>query len=233
MALVCPSLRAADFARLGEQLGIVREAGARMVHIDVTDGHAVPGVAFGLPVVEAIRKATDLTLDAHLLIERPERFVGDFIEAGADRIAVHPETTDNLYGVLRLIRSGGAIAGVALRPATALDAVSEVLADLDFLNILSADPGEAEEDYIPYSTSKLRSASVFRNRRGGEFSIQLEGGIGPERVRDIIDAGANILVMGAACFGQSDPGMCLKELFHRVSEASAEIDRAGSDIRES
>jgi ribulose-phosphate 3-epimerase len=232
MALVCPSLQAADFARLGEQLEIVREAGARMVHIDVTDGHFVPGVGFGLPVVESIRKVTDLTLDVHLLVERPERFVREFIEAGADRVSVHPDATGNLYGVLRMIRSAGAIAGVALRFATPLDTVSEVLADLDFLNLLSADPGEAGEDYIPHSTSKLRSASVLRDRHGGEFSLQLEGGIDPERVHDVIDAGANILVVGAACFGQSDPAASLKELFRRASEASEKIERAGSHLRE-
>jgi ribulose-phosphate 3-epimerase len=233
MALVCPSLRAADFARLGEQLRVVREAGARMVHIDVMDGHVVPAVSFGLPVVESIRKATDLTLDVHLLIERPERFAREFILAGADRVAIHPETTADLYGVVRLIRSGGAIAGVALRPAVPLDTVTDVLADLDFLNILSADPGEAEENYIPYSTFKLRAAAEFRRRRGGEFSLQLEGGIDPHRVREVIDAGANILVMGARCFDKPESGSCLKDLFHRVSEASEEIERAESRIRKS
>jgi ribulose-phosphate 3-epimerase len=233
MALVCPSLRAADFARLGEQLETVREAGARMVHIDVTDGHFVPGVGFGLPVVESIRKATDLTLDVHLLVERPERFVREFIEAGADRIAVHPETTANLHSVLRIIRSAGVIAGVALNTATPLDAVSEVFADLDFLNVLSADPGEREDDYIPRSTSKLRSASAVRNRGGGQFSLEVEGGIDSERIHNIIEAGANIVVVGPACFGQSNPRASLQELFRRASEASEEIERAGSHIRES
>jgi ribulose-phosphate 3-epimerase len=228
MALVCPSLRGADFARLGEQLSIVREAGARMVHVDVTDGHVVPEVSFGLPVVESIRKATDLTLDVHLLIERPERFVRDFIAAGADRVAVHPETTADLYGVIHLIRSGGAIAGVALRPAVPVDVVTDVLADLDFLNLLSADLGEAEENYIPYSTFKLRSAAALRDRRGGQFSLQLEGGIEGGRVREILDAGANILVVGAPCFSQADPGACLKDIFHRVSEATGEIERPES-----
>ena len=201
-----------------------------MVHVDVTDGHVVPEVSFGLPVVESIRKATDLTLDVHLLIERPERFVRDFIAAGADRVAIHPETTADLYGVIRLIRSGGAIAGVALRPAVPLDVVTDVLADLDFLNILSADPGEAEENYIPHSTFKLRSAAALRDRRGGQFSLQLEGGIDRARVHEIINAGANILVVGAACFGQTDPGGRLKDLFLGVSEATGEIERAESHL---
>jgi ribulose-phosphate 3-epimerase len=233
MVLVAPSLRAANFARLGEQLELIRQAGCRMIHIDVPDGHFAPDVGFGIPVVESIRKATDLTLDVHLLVERPERFVRDFTVAGADRIAVHAEATANLYGALRLIRSQGAIAGVALRAATPLESVGEIFAELDFLNILSADPGEAEETYISHSTSKVKAAAELRARRQAQFSLQVEGAIGPGRLPELTLAGANIVVAGAACFGQPDPGASLKEFIRRASEASEELERAESHIRES
>jgi ribulose-phosphate 3-epimerase len=233
MVLVAPSLRAADIARLGEQLEIVRQAGARMVHIDVSDGHFAPDVAFGVPVVESIRKATDLTLDVHLLVERPERFVREFAGVGADRIAIHPEATANLYGTLRLIRSQGSIAGVALHAATPLASVSDVFGELDFLNILSADPGEAEEDYISHSTSKVRAAGELRARHQVQFSLQVEGGIDVSRLPELTLAGANIVVVNGACLGQADPGASLREFIRKASETSEELERAGSHLRES
>lgn len=220
MTLVCPSLRAADLARLGEQLESIRKAGARMIHLDVSDGHFRPEVGFGVPVVESIRKATDLTLDVHLLVERPDRFITDFVSAGADRIAVHPETTHDLYRSLRLIRKQGAIAGVALSPATPLESVSDLLADLDFLNVLSADPGEAEEDYIPYAASKLKAAAGLRASRGAQLSLQVEGAIGRERIDELIEAGANIIVVGAASFSRQDSAAGPGEGTHRSPEGA-------------
>jgi ribulose-phosphate 3-epimerase len=233
MALVCPSLRAADFSRLGEQLEIVRQAGGRMVHIDVSDGHFNPGVDFGLPVVESIRKATDLTLDVHLLIERPERFVREFIEAGADRIAIHAEATANIHGALRLIHSGGAIAGIALRPASPLSSVSEVMGDLDFLNILSTDTEDEAECYIRHATPKLRAAAELRTRYNEQFSVQVEGAVTLERLPEVIRAGANIVVIGGDCFRQPDPAASLRDWFNRASAAAEQPDRGGSDYRES
>jgi ribulose-phosphate 3-epimerase len=233
MVLVAPSLRTADLARLGEQLEIVRKAGARMVHIDVCDGHFAPDVFFGVPVVESIRKATDLTLDVHLLVERPERFVREFAEVGADRIAIHPEATANLYGTIRLIRSQGAIAGVALHAGTPLASVSDVFAELDFLNILSAGTGEAEDEYISHSTSKVRAAAELRAHHQAQFSLQVEGGIDASRLPELTLAGANIVVVDAACFGQADPGASLKEFIRIASETSEELEKAGSHLRES
>lgn len=232
MVLVAPSLRAADLARLGEQLEIVRQAGARMIHVDVSDGHFAPEVAFGVPVVESIRKATDLTLDVHLLVERPERFVREFAEAGADRIAIHPEATANLYAALRLIHYQGAIAGVALHAATPLASVSDVTAELDFLNILSADPGAAKGGYISHSTSKVRAAAELRARHQAQFSLQVEGGIDASRLPELTVAGANIVVVNGACFGQADPGASLKEFIRKASETSEDLEKAGSHLRE-
>jgi ribulose-phosphate 3-epimerase len=227
MALVCPSLRAADFSRLAEELEIVRAAGARMVHIDVSDGHFNPDVAFGVPVIESIRKATDLTLDVHLLVERPERFVHDFVEAGADRIAIHAEATPNIYRALSVIRSEGAVAGIALRAGSPLGSVTEVVGDLDFLNILCADPEEGDEGYIPHSAMKLRAAVELRARHEAQFSLEVEGAINLDRLEPAIRAGANIVVAGA-CFGQPDPGASLKEWFKRASVASEEIEIGGN-----
>jgi ribulose-phosphate 3-epimerase len=233
MLLVAPSLEAGHVARLGEQLEVIRRAGARMIHIDVSDGHFAPDVCFGVPVIESIRKATDLTLDLHLLVERPERFVRDFATAGADRIAIHPEATPNLYGALRLIRAQGAIAGVALNPATPIEAVSEVLGELDFLNVLSSDPGGAEENYIPNSTSKAKAAAEVRARSDGLFSVQVEGGIDLGRLPELTRAGANIVVISSACLGQLDPEGCLKDFIRRASEMSEELQSAESRARES
>ena len=232
MVLVAPSLGAANLARLGEQLEIIRQAGARMIHLDVSDGHFARDVGFGVPVVESIRKVTELTLDVHLLVERPERFVRDFAAAGADRIAIHPESTSNLYGILRLIRSQGLVPGVALDAGTPLGSIREVVGDLDFLNVLSADPGGAEEDFIPHSTSKVKGAAEFRAQCEATFSLQVEGAVDLGRLPELVRAGANIIVVSAACLGQPDPGASLKEFIRRAAEAE-ELEKAESHLRES
>jgi ribulose-phosphate 3-epimerase len=233
MALISPCLGAFNLARLGEGLEIIRQAGAGMVHLDVSDGHFVPDVAFGLPVVGAVRKATGLALDVHLLIERPERFVADFAKAGASRIAIHPEATADLYGTLRLIRSHGALAGAALLAGTPLESVADAVAVLDFVALLSAEPGAAEETYIPHVTSKVRIAFDLRRRCAAEYSVHVEGAVDLERLEEVVRAGADVVVPGTAWVRQPSPQASLAEFIHRASTMSADLERAGNPFRES
>jgi ribulose-phosphate 3-epimerase len=194
MAFIAPSLTAADFARVGEGLRLFKDIGASMLHVDVMDGHFVPDITVGQPVVRSLRKATGLVLDLHLLIERPERYIAEFIETGADRIAIHAEATPNLHKALGMIRNGGAKVGLALNPSTALEAASEVLGDIDFLLILSADLGFANPPFLPAAIPKVKAACDLRRERRLDFAIQVEGSIGEEQIEVLGQAGADILV---------------------------------------
>jgi len=217
MALIAPSLLAADFARLGEALRIIQEAGAGMVHVDVMDGHFVEDISVGQPVVRSLRKATELTLDLHLLIERPERYVGEFLAAGADRIAVHIEATTRLHQVLGVIRKQGVQAGVALNPSTPVDSMVDLVGEFDYLSILSSDPGLSEQTFLPRSAEKVRAAAALRDERRADFVIQVEGGIRIEHMERLVQAGADILVAGSAIFNNEDPGARLGEILRFVS----------------
>ncbi|MFB3923904.1 MAG: ribulose-phosphate 3-epimerase [Terriglobia bacterium] len=217
MALIAPSLLAADFARLGEALEIFKAAGASMVHVDVMDGHFVPEISVGLPVIESLRKATDLPLDIHLLIERPERFAERFVKAGADRLAIHAETTTRLHGVLEQIRICGAQPGVALNPSSPLELLSEVWGDIDFVNVLTAEPGLREQLYVPRVAGKVGAVARLRTDRRLDFAIQAEGGIGPQNLEELARAGADILVAGSAIFDSVDPRSRLAEMIHLVA----------------
>lgn len=228
MALIAPALLAADFARLGEAIKSVAAAGGRMIHLDVGDGHFSREVSMGQPVVESIRNSTPLELDVHLLIDRPERYVSDFAQAGADRLAVHPESTRRLWRTLELIRRSGAKAGVALEPGSSLSLVSELLGDIDFLSILIADPeGEPGLTAQPHQAAfqagvkKLQEAARVRQQRGLSFELEAEGGVGPGNVAELAGAGADILVSGFAIFHDGRPQARLQELMAAVDRALA------------
>jgi ribulose-phosphate 3-epimerase len=223
MTLISPSLLAADFARLGEALQLMKEAGACMVHVDVMDGHFVPDISVGQPVVKSLRKATDLVLDLHLLVERPERFVPEFVEIGADRIAVHAEATPNLHRVLGVIRAGGAKAGLALNPSTAVESVADALEEIDYLLILSADLGFANSSFLPRTLSKVQTACALRRERRLDFAIQVEGSIGEEQIEALGQAGADILVAGSDIF-QEDPKTRLAKVM-RLAASSRQVSR--------
>jgi len=223
MALIAPSLLAADFARLGEALRLMKQAGAPMVHVDVMDGHFVPEITVGQPVISSLRKATDLVLDLHLLVERPERYVHEFVECGADRIAIHAEATPNLHKVLGLIRAQGAKAGLAVNPSTTLESVTDVLADLDYLLILSADLGFPHSSFIPRTVDKVQRAGALRGERRTDFLIQVEGCIGLEQAGELQQAGADILVAGSAIFQEDEPGGRLAEMMRLA--ASRQVSR--------
>ncbi len=217
MALIAPSLLAANFARLGETLETIKAAGAAMVHVDVMDGHFVPDLTVGQPVIRSLRKATELVLHVHLLVERPERYAEEFVAAGADQLAVHAEATPNLHRVLEIIRARGAKAGVAVNPATPVEALADILGEIDFLSIQSADPALPEAPFLPRSVAKLRVADGMRSERRLEFALQVEGGIGPQHVQELIAAGADILVAGSAIFLSEDPRTRLQELVRQAS----------------
>lgn len=217
MALIAPSLLAADFARLGEALEIIKAAGASMAHIDVMDGHLVPEITVGQPVVASLRRATDLVLDVHLLIERPERFAAEFVEAGADRVSVHPEATPDLGRALSIIRKRGAKAGVALNPATPVESVADILEEIDFLTILAADPGNGEETFVPRAMAKVSNALRARENRRLDFSIQVEGGVDFQNFEEFVRAGADILVVGSAIFSNDNPKARLAEMIRLAS----------------
>jgi len=217
MALVAPALLSADFARLSEALEMIKAAGASMVHVDVMDGHFAPDVTVGQPVIQSLRRATDLVLDLRLAIERPERYAGEFIAAGADRIAIHPESTWHLCRVLELIRARGAKAGIALNTATSIESVTEVLGDVDFVTILSAHLG-GDDTFLPRAVDKISSCSRMRADRRLEFAIQAEGGIGFDNLEELIRAGADILVAGSVIFHNDDPRARLAEMIRLASE---------------
>jgi ribulose-phosphate 3-epimerase len=216
MALIAPSLLAADFARLGEALLLIKEAGASMVHVDVMDGHFVPDISVGQPVVKSLRKATDLVLDLHLLVERPERYVPEFIEIGADRMAIHAEATPNLHKVLGVIRTGGVKAGLALNPSTAVESVPDALGEIDYLLILSADLGFANSSFLPRTLAKVQTACALRRERRLDFAIEVEGGIGEEQIEGLALVGADILVAGSDIF-QKDPKTRLTSMMRRAA----------------
>jgi ribulose-phosphate 3-epimerase len=217
MALIAPSLLAADFARLGEALHMIEAAGAPMLHLEVMDGHFVEDISVGQPVVHSLRKATNLPLDLHLLIEHPERYVAEFLEAGADRISVHLEATTRLHRVLEQIRQHGVKAGVALNPATPLEAIVDLVGEFDYLLVLSCDPGLSERSFIPGSVEKVRAAASLRDARRADFAIQVEGGIRFEHLEQLARAGADILVAGSAIFHSDDPKARLREMLRLVS----------------
>jgi ribulose-phosphate 3-epimerase len=217
MALIAPSLLAADFARLEEALHTIEAAGAPMLHVEVMDGHFVQDISIGQPVVRTLRKATNLVLDLHLLIERPERFVAEFVELGADRISVHQEATSRLHRVLEQIRKQGVKAGVALNPATPVETVVDLVGELDYLSVLCSDPGLSERTFILRSVEKVRAAASLRDERRADFAIQVEGGIRFEHMEQLTRAGADILVVGSAIFNSDDPKARLSEMLRLVS----------------
>jgi ribulose-phosphate 3-epimerase len=225
MALIAPSLLAADFARLGEALHTLEAAGASMLHLEVMDGHFVEEISVGQPVVRSLRKATNLALDLHLLIERPERYIAEFLEMGADRISVHLEATTRLHRVLEQIRQQGAKAGVALNPGTPLETIVDLAGELDYLSILCSDPGLSERAFIPGSVEKVRAAASLRDERRADFAIQVEGGIRLEHVEQLVRAGADILVAGSVIFHSDDPKARLIEMMRLVS-ASRRMSKA-------
>lgn len=192
-----------------------------MIHVDVMDGHFVPDISVGQPVVESLRKATDLELDVHLMTERPERFIEDFARAGADRIAIHAEATSDLHRALERIRKAGAKAGLALQPGTPVESAFELLEEIDFLLVLTADAGLIEGEYIEGSSERILLAAEERDETELDFEIAADGGIGQAEVQELTQAGADILVAGAAIFDKGDARTNLESLMRATALESS------------
>jgi ribulose-phosphate 3-epimerase len=219
MSEILPSILSADFARLGEQVAALEKAGCRTLHVDIMDGHFVPNLTMGPPVVASIRKVTKLKLDLHLMIEDPDTYAPMFIEAGADMISVHQEACRHLDRTLRLIRSEGARPGVVLNPATPICMLEDVLDLVDHVLIMSVNPGFGGQEFIPRSLDKIRALAARRRQERLNFAIEIDGGVSRENVETIVRAGCDWLVAGSAVFHSADPAATVKEMQHLAAEA--------------
>ena len=219
---IAPSILAANFACLGDEIRAVEQGGATLLHVDVMDGHFAPNLTIGVPVVRSLRKATRLTLDVHLMIENPDRYVEAFAEAGADMISVHQEATPHLDRVLGMIREMGREVGVVINPATPVSTLSEVLDKVDYVLVMSVNPGFGGQKFIPEAVGKIRQLKELRARYNDGFRIEVDGGIGPENVSEVVRAGAELLVAGTSIFHTPDPAEAVRRLKHLASEALAQ-----------
>ena len=219
---ICPSILAADFTRLGEEVQSVLDAGADTIHFDVMDNHYVPNLSVGPLVLSSLRKAGfDCTIDAHLMVKPVDRLVGDFIEAGADYVTIHPEATEHMHRSLSQIREGGAKPGIVFNPATPLDVLSEVIDLVDLVLIMSVNPGFGGQSFIPSSLDKLRQAREIIDVSGRDIRLQIDGGIKPSNVGDAAAAGADAFVAGTAIFGQDNYFEVIKALRTNIDQAAS------------
>lgn len=219
MIELAPSILSADFARLAEQVAQAEAGGATLLHVDVMDGHFVPNLTIGPPVVAALRKATRLALDVHLMIENAELYIGAFADAGADWISVHQEACPHLHRALEMIHGHGLKAGVAINPATPVATLTEVLSLVDFVLVMSVNPGFGGQSFIPRSLDKIRQLRTMRDANAAAFRIEVDGGIGPKTIVEVVRAGAEVLVAGNAVFGSGDPKANTAKLLQAANAA--------------
>ncbi|MGA9526626.1 MAG: ribulose-phosphate 3-epimerase [Terriglobales bacterium] len=220
MIELAPSILSADFAHLADQIELAVAGGGSVIHVDVMDGHFVPNITIGSPVVKSLRKATRLPLDCHLMIENPDQYIGDFAEAGADWISVHQEVCRHLDRTLHLIKSCKCRAGVVINPATPVDTLSEVLSVVDYVLVMSVNPGFGGQKFIPGTIHKIRKLAEIRASRGYSYRIEVDGGIGLDTVGEVVRAGAEVLVAGNAVFGKGDATANAAALLEAARNAS-------------
>lgn len=216
---IAPSILASDFARLGEEVRAVEQGGADVIHVDVMDGQFVPNISIGIPVVASLRKATRLPLDVHLMVDRPERFVEDFVRAGADRVLIHQEATVHLDRALSMIRELGAQAGAAINPATPVASLSEILDKVDTVLVMSVNPGFGGQKFIPGACQKIRQLNEWRARYNAAFRIEVDGGVDLENAAALAQAEANTLVAGTSVFHAADPADAVRRMRRAATEA--------------
>jgi len=217
---LAPSILSADFAHLAEQVAAACEGGGTVIHVDIMDGHFVPNLTVGPVVVRSLRKATDLPLDCHLMIENPDQFIPDFVEAGADWISVHQEACVHLDRTLHLIRSHGARPGVVLNPSTPVETLTEVLDLVDYVLVMSVNPGFGAQKFISNSVHKIRKLADLRAQRRLSYRIEVDGGVALDTIAEVVRAGAEILVAGNAVFGEGNPKINAQKLLKAAVEAT-------------
>lgn len=219
MKKISPSILSADFSRLGEEVKRVEDAGADWIHIDVMDGHFVPNITVGPFILEAVRRVTSLPLDVHLMIERPEQYVNEFSDAGADIITIHVEACTHLHRTIQTIKEKGKKAGVSLNPATALLSVEDVLNDIDLLLIMSVNPGFGGQKFIMSVLDKIKRARQMIDNAGSKAYIEIDGGVKLDNIGEVSSAGADIFVSGSGVFGTKDYKKTIEEMKKIISAA--------------
>lgn len=219
---IAPSILAANFARLSDEIAKVEQAGVRLIHVDVMDGHFVPNISIGVPVVASLRKATRLLLDVHLMIENPEQYVEPFAKAGADTLLIHEESTPHLDRVVTQVRELGCRAGVVINPATPVSALEDILYKVDQVLVMSVNPGFGGQSFLPRSLDKIRQLRDARVRNHYNYRIEVDGGVVVENTPDLVRAGAEILVAGTSVFHTPDPAEAVRKLQHAAMHAMAQ-----------
>jgi len=221
MIEIVPSILSADFARLAEDIARVERGGAKLLHLDVMDGHFVANLTIGPPVVQSVRKVTQLHLDVHLMIENPDLYVREFVKAGANSVSVHYEACRHLDGVLGMIKSAGAMAGVVLNPATPVSVLEDVLEVADYVLLMSVNPGFGGQKLIPYVLDKVRKLGNLRREKRLDFPIEIDGGVDRENLAEVVRAGCDWIVTGSAVFHSADPEGTVREMREIASNATA------------
>jgi ribulose-phosphate 3-epimerase len=219
MVEIVPSILSADFAHLADEIAKVESAGIRMLHVDVMDGHFVPNLTLGPPVVKSIRKVTKLTLDTHFMITDPDQYAPVFIQAGADQISVHQEACPHLDRTIRTIQSEGVRAGVVINPATPISVLEEVLEFVDYVLVMSVNPGFGNQKFLPNSLRKIRALDRRRRELGVQFAIEIDGGVSPENISDVVRAGCDWVVAGSSIFESADPAATVRQMQQLAREA--------------
>jgi ribulose-phosphate 3-epimerase len=215
--IVAPSLLSADFSRLGEQIASAEKGGAGVIHFDVMDGHFVPNITIGPPVLKAVRRATKLPIDAHLMIENADRYLDAFVDAGANWISLHVEAVPHLQRAVAHLQKRGVRAGVVLNPATPLATLEEILPEVDYVLVMSVNPGFGGQSFIPSSLDKIRRLKKMIAERGSRAQIEVDGGIDVKTARPVVEAGAEVLVAGSAVFDGGDPEAGVRRLLQAAS----------------
>ena len=219
MIELAPSILSSDFAHLADQVRSATDGGASLIHVDVMDGHFVPNITIGPPVVKSLRAVTQLPLDCHLMIENPDQYITGFAEAGADWISVHQEVCHHLDRTLHHIKDHDCLAGVVVNPATPVESLTEVLDIVDYVLVMSVNPGFGGQQFIPSALHKIRRLAELRAARGASFRIEVDGGIALDTVGEVVRAGAEVLVAGNAVFGKGDPKVNAQTLLRAANQA--------------